>query len=154
MNQSATKPGRPRKINPLTPAERMRAYRKRKKAGGYKRVSEWVPVAPVDATIYSDHRILDARSLAMHCRIAVKISRNPELLAIPRRNLKRWKQHADERTLKYLLEWEAILDQPWTSIATFITSLSENATRMRQSSPFAAVLNPPERKQIYDAFRA
>ena len=141
-------------MNPLTAAERMRAYRVRKKARGYKRVSEWVPVEPVVATVYSSHRILDARSLALHCRIAQKISRDPELLVIPRRNLKRWKQRTTGRTPKYLLEWEAILNQSWPVIATFITSLSENATRMRQSSPFAGVLDPLERKRIYDAFRA
>lgn len=137
-------------MNPLTAAERMRAYRVRKKT---KRVSMWVPDEPVDVTVYSDHRLLDARSLALHCLIARKISRDPGLLAIPRRNLQRWKQRTVGRIPKYLLEWEEILAQPLPAIAAFITSLSENATRMRQSSPFAGVLDPLERKRIYDAFR-
>jgi hypothetical protein len=34
-----------------------------------------------------------------------------------------------------------------------ITELSENATRLRQSSPFAGVLSPVERRRIYEAFR-
>jgi hypothetical protein len=35
-----------------------------------------------------------------------------------------------------------------------VTEQSENAARLRQSSPFAGVLSPAERKRIYDAFRA
>jgi hypothetical protein len=132
----------------------MRAYRKRKKAGGYKQVSGWAAVQPFEVMVYSDHRLLDARSLALHCRIASKISRNPDLLAIPRRNLQRWKQRAAGKTPKYLLEWGTVLDQPWPAIAIFITSGSEKAERLRQSSPFAGVLDPEERKRIYDAFRA
>ncbi|MFQ5660788.1 MAG: hypothetical protein ACE5GZ_10185 [Gammaproteobacteria bacterium] len=146
-------PGRPRKENSLTAAERMRAYRARKRAAGLKHVSEWRQVEPADSVIWSDHRLLDARSLALHCKIAQKISREPDLLKIPRRNLKRWKKRASGQTPNYLNEWEAILTQPWPAVATFITSLSEKATRLRQSSPFAGVLEPQERKQVYDAFR-
>jgi hypothetical protein len=132
----------------------MRAYRARKRAAGLKRVSEWMPVDAHDAIAYSDHRLLDARSLALHCKIAQKISRDQSLLEIPRRNLERWSRRASGEAPGFITEWQDILDKPWPQIAAFITGCSENAIRLRQSSPFAGVLDPQERKRIYEAFRA
>jgi hypothetical protein len=132
MNNPVAKRGRPKKANPMTAAERMRAYRKRKREAGMKSVSRWVPTDG-DYSRYSDHRLLDARSLAMHCKIAQKISRDPELLNIANENFARWSQKAAE-------------------IADFITSISDDAIRLRSSSPFAGVLSAEERKRIYEAF--
>ena len=154
MSKVTKRPGRPRKAKPLTPAERMRAYRKRKRAAGLKEVRSWLPEQAQQQSTYSDHRILEARSLSMHCKIAQKISRDPTLLEIPRRNLERWTKRAGGHPPRYILEWERILSQSWPTVAEFITSGSEQAVRLRQSSPFAGVLSPRERKQIYDAFRA
>lgn len=131
----------------------MRAYRARKRAAGLKRVSEWMPIESGDAAAYSDHRVLDARSLAMHCKIAQKISRDQSLLEIPQRNLARWRRRASGEVPKYIAEWQEILEKPWPQVMTFMTDCSEKATRLRQSSPFAGVLDPRERKQIYEAFR-
>lgn len=138
----------------MTPAERMRAYRRRKHAAGYKVVSKWLPAGVDNRATYSDHRVLDARSLAMHCKITRKIEQNSELLERPRKNLRRWSEAASGPLPEYIKEWREILDQPWPDVAAFITSFSDDAVRLRQSSPFAGVLTPKERKQIYDAFRA
>ena len=64
----------------------MRAYRKRKRKAGFKSVRRWESLDSEGAGQYSDHRILEARSLAMHCRIAQKISRDPQLLDKAREN--------------------------------------------------------------------
>jgi len=146
--------GRPRKGKPMTAAERMRAYRQRRRAAGYRIVSQWRPSGSIDPWISSDHQRLDARSLALHCRIARKIEERRELLDIPRRNLQRWRQAAAGAVPAYIAEWQAILDRPWPQVAAFITSFSDEAVRLRQSTPFAGVLTPMERKQVYDAFRA
>jgi len=138
----------------MTPAERMRAYRRRKHAAGYRVVSKWQPAGADNQATYSDHRVLDARSLAMHCRITRKIDQNKVLLERARRNLQRWSEMASGTLPEYIKEWREILDQPWPDIAVFITSFSDDAVRLRQSSPFAGVLTAQERKQIYDAFRA
>ena len=132
----------------------MRAYRARKRAAGLKRVSEWLPVDAHDAIAYSGHRLLDARSLALHCKIAQKISKDRSLLEIPRRNLERWSRRASGEAPRFIAEWQDILDKPWSQVAAFMTGCSENAIRLRQSSPFAGVLDPQERKRIYEAFRA
>ena len=154
MVKSGVKRGRPRKANPMTAAERMRAYRQRKRAAGLKSVSQWVPAEGDAASRYSDHRLLDARSLALHCKIAHKISRNPELIDVARKNLARWSEKSAGEVPRYLVEWQQILELPWSEIAAFITGTSDKAMRLRQSSPFAGVLGAEERMRIYEAFRA
>ena len=138
----------------MTAAERMRAYRKRKRDAGLKSVRRWEPEEGTGTRRYSDHRILDARSLAMHCKIAQKITRDPELLNKAKANLERWRAKAQDPEPHYLREWAQILERPWPEIAELITSMSEDATRLRSSSPFAGVLTAREREQIYEAFRA
>jgi hypothetical protein len=144
--------GRPASDNAFTPAERMRAMRERKKAAGMKPVLSWIPVKS-SPSVYSSHRLLDIRSLAMHAVIAAKIERDNEVLSVARRNLERWGTRWKESPPAWLAEWRKILRRPWKEIASIITETSENATRLRQSSPFAGVLTPFERKRIYDAFR-
>ena len=138
----------------MTAAERMRAYRKRKRDAGLKSVRHWEPANGERPSGYSDHRILDARSLAMHCRIAQKISRDPSLLEKAKENLERWSAKTRRPRPQYLREWQEILEGPWQDVAELITSMSEDSTRLRSSSPFAGVLDAEERDQIYAAFRA
>jgi hypothetical protein len=132
----------------------MRRYRARRRAAGLKQLRRWVPAEGDQATTYSDHAIREARSLALHCLIARKISRDPRWLDVARRNLARWKRDrgGDEQP-RYLAEWESVLRRPWPEVAAFITSMSEEAARLRQSSPFAGVLDREERKRVYEAFR-
>lgn len=154
MSKSKKKRGRPRSANPATAAERMRAYRQRKKAAGLKSVRRWEPIDGDVVSRFSDHQILDARSLALHCAIAQKISRNPELLSIARENLDRWVAKTDTGTPRYLKAWRRVLERPWSEIAGLICSMNEEATRLRSSSPFAGVLSAEERERVYVAFRA
>jgi hypothetical protein len=146
------KRGRPKSVNPKTPAERMRAYRKRKRDAGFRTVQRWEPADDTGPGTYSDHRILDARSLAMHCRIAKKIGQDPELLDKARDNLERWIRKSERPVPAYLLEWQEILARPWPEIAGVITAMNEESTRLRSSSPFAGILTSEEREQVYAAF--
>lgn len=154
MNTTTKRRGRPRSDNPMTAAERMRAYRKRKRDAGLKSVRHWEPVEGAGVRQYSDHRILEARSLAMHCKIAQKIFRTPELLDKAKANLERWRAKSEDPQPQYLREWQEILERPWPEIAELMTSMSEDATRLRSSSPFAGFLTVDERDRIYAAFRA
>ena len=90
----------------------------------------------------------------MHCKIAQKISRDPDLLDIAKQNLARWEKKSTGLKRGYLQEWRDILDQPWPEIAEMITSMNEESTRLRSSSPFAGILTDQERERIYAAFRA
>jgi len=146
--------GRPRKADAKSAAERMRAYRKRKRDAGLTSKRRWEPADGSPTGRYSDHRILDARSLAMHCKIAQKISRDSTLLEKAKANLSRWSDKYDEPKPQFIREWQEILEKPWSEISETITSMSEDATRRRSSSPFAGMLSDKERDQIYAAFRA
>jgi hypothetical protein len=137
----------------MTAAERMRLMRERRKAAGFRSARAWQPRKDVPAP-YSSHRLLEARSLAMHAFIAHKIARDPRLLDIAHANLKRWGGRWNAQPPAWFLEWREILRRPWPEIAARITEPSEDAARLRQSSPFAGVLTSTERNRIYEAFRA
>jgi hypothetical protein len=147
------KRGRPKKAASLSAAERMRRMRERRKAAGYRAVSQWVARQPPSGS-YSSHRIAEARSLAMHTMIAKKIVRDPTLLEVPRDNLERWRARWSHKPPRWWHEWRQLLDRPWPQIAALITEPSEHAARLRQSSPFAGVLTDAERARIYEAFGA
>lgn len=135
----------------------MRRYRARRRAAGLKLERRWVPARRAavrgPSRHFSDHRILEARSLAMHCLIVRKIQREPRLLEVARRNIERWLR-GSTRPPRALLEWRALLARPWPEIAVILTDPGEEAARLRQSSPFAGVLTPAERRRVYEAFRA
>lgn len=90
----------------------------------------------------------------MHVVIARKIERDPALLEIARGNIERWSAQRNSDVPAWLNEWRELLKQPWQNVAAIITEPSENAARLRQSSPFAGILTNQERWRIYEAFRA
>jgi len=95
------------------------------------------------------HRLLDARSLAMHVVIAAKIQRDPRLLEKSRLNLQRWRVRTKDNVPRWMHEWEAVLERSWPEIEALITNPSEESARMRQSSPLTGVLTPSERRKIH-----
>jgi hypothetical protein len=102
---------------------------------------------------HADHQRLDARSLAMHCLVARKLLADPTLVAKARGTLARWRVQTAEPSPSYFLEWERILEGSPEEVADFLASMREDATRLRQSSPFTGILTPEERSRIYEAFR-
>jgi hypothetical protein len=138
----------------MTAAERMRRLRERRKAAGLKAVVAWVPEDSGHQPSYSSHRLLEARSLAMHAVIARKIDRDPTLLAVAHRNIERWSTRWKDDPPAWLKEWRHVLKQPWQQVAALITDPSEHGARVRQSSPFAGILTNEERWRIYETFRA
>jgi len=100
---------------------------------------------------YAGHDRIDARSLAMHCVIADRLRASPELLGIAFDNVQRWSASAG-RSGPYLDRWRQLLALPLEELLALIQEDSETMRAMRQSSPFAGVLLPKERWEIYDAF--
>jgi|GEM_PF-377741 hypothetical protein len=146
--------GRPSTGRALTAAERMRRHRARLRAAGLRAVTRMEAPVRVLSGGALKHRVIEARSLAMHCLAAQKIERNPVMLGQVRRTLQTWRsRYGKEDMPRALDEWEAILRQPWPAIAAFITDPGERAARLRQSTPFAGVLDERERERIYAAFR-
>ena len=145
--------GRPSTGSAQSSAERMRRYRERQRAAGLRAVTRMeTPVRTLSGGALK-HRIIEARSLAMHCRAAQKIMLDPGLLDRVRDTLNSWRARYGNESPRALEEWALILRRPWPQIAAFITDPGERATRLRQSTPFAGVLSERERERIYAAFR-
>jgi hypothetical protein len=104
-------------------------------------------------SIYSGHSRLDARSLALHQRVAEKLLDDPAFLDRARGNLSRWQESHGSPSLA-LAEWEQILTGSADQVARFLVERSEKATRLRQSSPFTGILTEPERLSIYETHSA
>ena len=147
-------PGRPPTGRALTAAERMQRYRVRQRAAGLRVSTRWRTAvsAPLTPGLLK-HRFVEARSLVMHCLIARKIAADPALLGVARRNLDTWRARYGDSPPRALDEWQAILKRPWPDVAALITDPGESGARLRQSSPFAGVLKPAERRRVYEAFR-
>lgn len=134
-------------------ADRMRRYRGRQRAAGLRTVARLEAPAQTLSAGALKHRILDARSLAMHCLAATKIERDRMLLKRVKKILEGWCSRYNDGVPLALEEWKDILQRPWPEISSVITDPGERATRMRQSSPFSSVLSAGERERIYAAFR-
>ncbi|MGQ0578846.1 MAG: hypothetical protein ACT4PQ_08070 [Betaproteobacteria bacterium] len=131
----------------------MRRYRARQRAAGLRLVSRLeVPIHVLPGGALK-HRIIEARSLAMHCLVAQKIELRPSLLRQVKKTLENWRSRYGEGMPRALDEWHAILQRPWPEIAHVITDSGERAARLRQSTPFAGVLTTEERERVYAAFR-
>jgi hypothetical protein len=133
----------------------MRRYRARQRAAGLRPATRWQSAGAIALSPgLLRHRIIEARSLAMHCLIARKIGEDRGLLAASRAQLAKWIARYGAEVPRALAEWRDILERPWPQIAALITDPGESAVRLRQSSPFAGVLTPVERRRVYEAFRA
>ncbi len=97
------------------------------------------------------HARVEARSLAMHRAIAVKLREQPELISIARDNLSRWMSEPG-RSRAYFEDWLRILEGPFEEVLELIVEDSERMAALRQCTPFAGVLTPRERWWIYDSF--
>lgn len=124
--------------------------RARRRAAGLKEQHRWVERDATES--WSDHRVAEIRSLALHALVARKLVRDPRLLEHARANLDRW-EAAGGKPLGWMDEWRAVLARPPEEVATFLVSTSQDAFRLRQSSPFAGALSPEERRALFDAFR-
>jgi hypothetical protein len=89
----------------------------------------------------------------MHCLVARKLLANPALIAQARSTLARWRAQTEAPVPSYFIEWGRILESGPEEIAAFLVSMREDATRLRQSSPFTNLLTPEERARIFEAFR-
>src|SRR5258708_19739549 len=106
--------------------------------------TRWQPARPAAISPGAlKHRIIEARSLAMHCLIARKIEADRRLLAAARRNLATWIARYGHGAPRALGEWREILDRPWPEIAALITATHQSALPPPHPSPFPAPPTPP-----------
>ena len=99
------------------------------------------------------HDRIERRSLALHKAIAAKLRGQPDLLATAQDNIERWSRQRNN-SQPYLDEWREILRGPLSEILELIEQDTPRMGELRQSTPFAGVLDPRERWHIYDTFES
>lgn len=94
-----------------------------------------------------NHQAIDRRSLVLHRLISRRLLRNPAVLESARGTVSRWlSSRPDEPALA---EWSDLLSRlDHREIARLLCSRSEEAARLRQSSPFTGVLSEQERGRV------
>lgn len=98
------------------------------------------------------HAWIDQRSLALHEAVAAKLEAQPELLEVARANLRRWLSTNPAAALR---EWWQLLDvSPPSALLALLRSPGDEAARLRQSSPFAGLLTPEERRSILKEYES
>jgi hypothetical protein len=99
------------------------------------------------------HRDIDLRSLELARAVVAHIdadsARND--LARARATCERWRREIQETPA--IREWAGILAQPWEKIRMVLLDESAEGCRLRQNSPFAGVLPPRVRWDIYRKHR-
>lgn len=99
------------------------------------------------------HREIDQRSLAMARAIVEIVDHDPERRGLQRARdtCQRWlRQYGPDPNVE---EWQHLLGRPWDDIRRVLLDPSEEGKRRRQNSPFAGVLPPRQRWDIYRRFR-
>ena len=103
------------------------------------------------------HEMVDDRSLEMDCVIAKKIRANPNQVQIAPANIERRLASPgySESSRQATLEWKSIIEESSVeALVTLLESSSEEARRLRQSSPFCGILTPDERQAIFRKYEA
>ena len=132
----ATRPvGRPPTGNAQSAAERMRRYRARQRAAGLRAVTRLE--SPVRTLLGGalKHRIIEARSLAMHCLAAQKIALAPALLDRVRRTLATWRSRYGKDTPRALDEWVARTPAPPSASAAVLRTCRDQLRSRRHRIP-------------------
>ena len=96
----------------------------------------------------------DRRSLALHRAIATRLLAEPEAtVAAARRNLRRMARQTPGASSLWR-EWRRALALSVEDLAELLTDPRPLAREMRHVTPFAGVLTPSQRWDVYRRFRA
>jgi hypothetical protein len=102
--------------------------------------------------VIRDHRLAEARSLALHRAVAERLAREPEFVAVAARRVEGWLAAGTPHP-RYAQRWKEILALPREELLQAITDPGEEATALRQVSPFAGFLTPQERWRVWRSVR-
>ena len=94
------------------------------------------------------HRIGEERSLAYHRAVAARLETDESIILRARAKVVRWLLDGSVHA-EYAQAWSALLDGPLDEVVREMTSTSERARALRQSTPFAGALAPKERWKIW-----
>lgn len=90
------------------------------------------------------HRLAEARSLALHRAIAVRLREDPSLVERARRRVEASSTHPD-----YRAAWLELLSRPLEQIIEALVADDDRMRALRQTTPFTFVIGPRERWRIW-----
>lgn len=96
----------------------------------------------------TSHQEIDQRSLALHRLITEKIRQDPRLFENMKKTLTRWRKIVSVNSQPYLEEWQRLVDLGIVECLAVATEDSEQATAMRQASPFCGILTEDEHREF------
>ena len=104
-----------------------------------------VPERPPPAARAVGHANAEAASLAYHRAIADRLGAS--MIADARTRIDRWRAEGHIHP-RYADAWDALLTGPWTILVERLRANDEEAAALRQSSPFAGMLDERERRRV------
>ena len=98
------------------------------------------------------HQLAEERSFALHREVARRLRERPELLDAARERVRSWLESGC--VSRYWAEaWNDVLEGTLDDVIAVITDSSQRPRDLRQSSPFAGVLDPRKRWEILRRYR-
>ncbi len=93
------------------------------------------------------HLVAEERSIALHREVARRILARPELLERARNRVEGWSR---ERSVAayWVKAWSALLSHSLEDVIAAITDSGETGRSLRQTSPFAGVIDSKTRWEI------
>jgi hypothetical protein len=99
------------------------------------------------------HELAEERSLAIHGLVAERLRADPYLVVTARERVEQWLRDGSvHRT--YAEKWRLLLTGPPERLFEVLMHRGEEARALRQSSPFAGVVDPRTRWALWREVRA
>lgn len=98
------------------------------------------------------HRLAEERSIAIHGLVGERLRADPALIAMARQRIEDWQEKGSIHPA-YALEWLRVLALPIDLLCAFLVDPGEHARAVRQSTPFAGVIDPRTRWRVWDDVR-
>jgi len=96
------------------------------------------------------HALAEERSLELHRLVAERLRESPHLLGVARERAQGWLRSGAVAS-RWAREWIEVLDQPLEDVVAVMTGTGDRARQLRQTSPFAGVLDPKARWETWRA---
>jgi hypothetical protein len=92
------------------------------------------------------------RSLRLHDVVAKRLIDNPDLLDVARKRLQRLRK-INPHGAPYHGRWQELIDGPMDRLLRVLTEPSEEASTLRQESPFTTLIPSNERRRVFESLR-
>ncbi|GMU51582.1 MAG: hypothetical protein AMXMBFR33_07280 [Candidatus Xenobia bacterium] len=99
------------------------------------------------------HQRIDDWTLAMMREIVARIDADPARSGLEkaRATARRWHSQHPNRAVA---EWLGLLELSWEELRPILLDEGEEGQRLRSSAPFAGILSPRERLDLFRSYRA